>query len=138
MYRIVKWCHQNFNLLCITILIMHHTSICTFDCEFFTLKLTYYPNMTYLNWLWGKSTLHPPNVVVTNIAFLQLVFLCKYKHHILDYFRLFEAYWIRFRIKTIILKENSNKHWWTLTYEVYFWQNNTHHEVWKIAYILQN
>jgi hypothetical protein len=40
---------------------------------------------------------------------LHLVFLCKYKHHILDYFSLFEVYWIRFRLKTINYKENSNK-----------------------------
>jgi hypothetical protein len=46
----------------------------------------------------GKSTLHPPKIIVTNIAFLHLVFLCKYKHHILDYLYLFKVYWIRFRL----------------------------------------
>jgi hypothetical protein len=50
--------------------------------------------MTNLNQLWGKSTLWRPNIVVTNIAFLHLVFLCKYRHDILDYFYLFEEYWI--------------------------------------------
>jgi hypothetical protein len=34
----------------------------------------------------GKGTLHPPEIVVTNTTFLHLVFLCKYKHHILDFF----------------------------------------------------
>jgi hypothetical protein len=34
---------------------------------------------------WGKSTLRPPKIVVTNITFMHLVFLCKYKHHILDF-----------------------------------------------------
>jgi hypothetical protein len=59
----------------------------------------------------GKGTLHLPKIVVTNTTFLHLVFLCKYRHHILDYFCLFEVYWIRFGLKTIIEKENSNKHW---------------------------
>jgi hypothetical protein len=52
-----------------------------------------------------------PKIVVTNTTFLHLVYLCKYKHHTLDYFHLFEVYWIRFRLKKIILKEKSNKHW---------------------------
>jgi hypothetical protein len=34
----------------------------------------------------GKNTLRPPQIVITNIAFLPLVFFCKYKHHILDFF----------------------------------------------------
>jgi hypothetical protein len=34
----------------------------------------------------GKNTLRPPKIIVTNIAFLHLVLLCKYKHHILDFF----------------------------------------------------
>jgi hypothetical protein len=51
-----------------------------------------------------KSTLHPLEIVVTNTAFLHLVFLCKYGHHILDYFCLFEVYWIRFKLKDNHLK----------------------------------
>ncbi len=34
----------------------------------------------------GKSTLCPSKIIVTNIAFMHLVFLCKYKRHILDFF----------------------------------------------------
>jgi hypothetical protein len=33
-----------------------------------------------------RSTLHPSKIVIANITFLHLVFLCKYRHHILDFF----------------------------------------------------
>jgi hypothetical protein len=46
-----------------------------------------------------KSTLLPLKKNFTNTEFLHLVFLCKYRHHNLDYFCLFEVYWIRFRLK---------------------------------------
>ncbi len=58
----------------------------------------------FFNWLLGKSTLCPPKIVVTNTTFLHLVCLCKYRR-ILDYFCLFEVYWIRFQLKTINLKK---------------------------------
>jgi hypothetical protein len=53
----------------------------------------------------GKSTLCPPKILVTNIAFLHLFLKSKYRHHILDFFCLFEVYWIRFRLKKIIIKK---------------------------------
>jgi hypothetical protein len=62
------------------------------------------------NMLLGKSTLHPSKIVITNTAFLHLVFLWKYRHHILDYFCLFE---------------------------VYLWRNNTCHGVWNCIHILE-
>jgi len=58
----------------------------------------------------GESTLHPQNIVVTNIEILHLVFLGTREHHILDYFCSFQVYCINFRLKLVYFKRNSNKH----------------------------
>ncbi len=45
----------------------------------------------------GESTLSLPEIVSTNIIFLQIIFLVMYGHHILNYFCLFSIYVINFR-----------------------------------------
>jgi hypothetical protein len=52
-----------------------------------------------------KSDYAPPKIIVANTTFMHLIFLCKYKNHILDFYFLFEIYWIRFRLKTINSKQ---------------------------------
>ncbi len=89
-------------------------------------------------WKKGESTLCPLKIVVTKIKILHLVFLGTYRHHILDYFCLFQVYYIKFKLKLVNLKINSNKHLQTWTYKIYLCRKNTCHKVCKITNILQN
>ncbi len=58
----------------------------------------------------GFCTLRPPKIIVTNTEILHLVFLGTCGHHILDNFCSFQVHCIRFRLKLIYFKRNSNKH----------------------------
>jgi hypothetical protein len=66
-----------------------------------------------------ESTLHPLNIVVTNIKILHSVFLGTYGHHIVDFFCSLQVYCISFRLKLVYLKRNSTKHIQIWTYEVF-------------------
>jgi hypothetical protein len=57
----------------------------------------------------GENTQNPPKIVVTHIIFMQLIFLVMHGHHILDYFYLFKANLISFRLHLIkFLKKSTN------------------------------
>jgi len=44
----------------------------------------------FLNVFLAENILNPPKTVVTNVIFLQLIFLVMYGHHILDFFACFD------------------------------------------------
>jgi hypothetical protein len=66
-----------------------------------------------------ENTLHPFNIVITNIKILHSIFLGTYGHQIVDFFGSFQVYCISFRLKLIYLKRNSTKHLQIWTYEIF-------------------
>ncbi len=77
----------------------------------------------------GESTLSPPQIVVTCIFFLQLIFFGNVWTSHLELSLLVLNILISFRLHLINYFEKFNKHWRFWMYEIYLWQNNTHHRV---------
>jgi hypothetical protein len=69
---------------------------------------------------------------------LHFKILGSYGHYILDFFGIFWGYLISFRLKLISSPKKSNKIWKFWTHEIYWWQNTTHHKVFKVVGLKMN
>jgi hypothetical protein len=95
--------HQSFGIYAIINSRFLKIAIGTFKVKNLNPRYNYKENV-------DESTLHPFNIVVTNIKILHSIFLGTYGHHIVDCFCSFQVYCIRSRLKLVYLKRNLTKH----------------------------